>query len=338
MKSKKLLSLIFTSLVVGGMAFFASCEGPEGIAGADGLNGVDGLDGTAACGVCHDLSTDLYAKIVQYDASIHATGGNFERNGEGCSRCHTHEGFIEFIMSGTDIVAENPTPVNCRTCHPIHENYDLTDYGLRVTEAVTLTTGEVVDWGTGNMCINCHQNRIPSPMPVPGGADVTIGSPYWGVHHGPQTSMAFGIGGYEVAGSMTYTNSMHTTQVTDGCVTCHMGTSYGVQSGGHTFNMTYEYHGGDVVSDAGCVACHSDVASKIEPAKEELTILLDSLETVLIAGGFMDEAYHVIPGTLTADQAGAVLNFNFVREDRSHGSHNFPYAKALLTNSIESLE
>ena len=43
-------------------------------------------------------------------------------------------------------------------------------------------------------------------------------------------------------------------------------------------------------------------------------------------------------GTYSTTLAGAALNYRFIEEDRSKGVHNFEYARALLTNSIESLK
>jgi hypothetical protein len=44
------------------------------------------------------------------------------------------------------------------------------------------------------------------------------------------------------------------------------------------------------------------------------------------------------PLTVTADEAGAMLNYQSVLEDKSMGVHNPPYIIALLTNTIESLQ
>ena len=57
----------------------------------------------------------------------------FERNGAGCAVCHTSEGFTERITTGTFEIAEdidNPSPINCRTCHSIHDTYTSSDWAL----------------------------------------------------------------------------------------------------------------------------------------------------------------------------------------------------------------
>lgn len=338
------------------MAVVASCEkegpagpaGKDGIDGVDGEDGIDGTDGTATCIQCHDDSQVNFSKTLQWEASTHATGGNFERNGVACAPCHVSQGFLERMAAGTQTTSaaiNNPNPPNCYTCHMIHSDYETSDWALTYTDAVALwhpaEARATYDAGMGNLCANCHQSFDPDPMPVPGGDNVTITSPYWGAHHGPVANVTAGVGGYEVEGSMGYSNSFHASNIDDGCITCHLATPYGVQAGGHQMSMTYSYHGHDVVNTAGCISCHTDadaLATKIENTKTEITGLLSELGTILVTQGVMDETFHAIPGEMTADQAGGVFNFNMAREDKSFGMHNYLYTKALLSNSIESLQ
>ncbi len=344
---------LFATVFVAFMLILASCtkEGPAGPAGEDGKdgvngeNGIDGQDGTATCVECHDNSQVQFGKQIQWGASVHAQGGNFERNGTECGVCHTSQGFLERMAAGSQETAaavNNPNPPNCYTCHNIHSDYETTDWALTYSEPVTLwhpAEKASVDLGTGNLCGNCHQSRIPEPFPVPGGDNVNVTSPYWGGHHSPVANMFGQTGGYEVGDG--YGSSFHAGNVENTCITCHMATAYGVQAGGHTMNMSYAYHGHDVVNTAGCVGCHSDEAAleiKIEETKDEINGLLDELFTLLIAQGVIDSAFHAVPQEMTADQAGGVFNFNFVREDKSDGVHNYKYGKTLLENSITSLQ
>ncbi|MCD4682044.1 MAG: hypothetical protein K8R86_02070 [Bacteroidales bacterium] len=346
------LFYLLSAILFGAMLVFASCTkegapGTDGQDGADGEDGINGDDGTASCILCHDNTQVMFAKINQWESSIHATGGNFERNGTSCAPCHTSQGFLERMETGEQVTAasiSNPNPINCYTCHWIHNEYTPADWAITYTDPVTLwhPAGKAeVDLGTGNLCANCHQSFIPNPFPVPGGDNVTIGSPYWGAHHGPVANVIAGAGGYEVDGSLAYTPaSFHSTNVEKSCITCHLATAYGVQAGGHNMSMTYAYHGHDVVNSAGCIDCHTDpdaLETKIEDTKTEIGALLDELFGLLTTQGVLDSTYHAIPQEMTVDQAGGVLNFNMVREDKSHGIHNYNYAKALLTNSIEAL-
>ncbi|MCF8227325.1 MAG: hypothetical protein K9G58_06250 [Bacteroidales bacterium] len=343
MKNFKLLSLS-TAMVFAAALIISGCT-KEGPAGADGK---DGQDGTAGCVKCHDDSQMIFAASVQWEASTHATGGNFERNGTSCAPCHTSQGFVEVIETGAMETAEpinNPAPVNCYACHKIHETYTVEDWAFTTSEPVEFwINGAVADMGKGNLCASCHQSRVPDPMPVPGGGDVLVDNMRYGPHHGPQGNMLAGSGGYEVAGSMGYNNSLHTELIEDGCVTCHMATAYGTQAGGHTMGTSYIYHGHAVVNEAGCVECHEgdDLETMIEESKNEIDNLLEDLKGLLIAQGALDSTGYVPVGdegiTLSMDQVGGVFNYKFVLEDRSGGTHNMKYAKALLTNSIESLQ
>jgi len=360
MKKQNLIYFLFL-LVFSSMLIIAACskEGPAGPPGKDGTNGtnglngengIDGKDGTAGCITCHDATQALESRVTQWEASVHATGGNFERNTTDCAPCHTSQGFVERIGTGADTTVadiDNPNPQNCYTCHKIHETYTAADLDLRVGsgDAVTfIVNGESHEFGDGNLCASCHQARVPSPYPsatAVAGDSVTIGSPYWGLHHGPQANMLAGTGAVEIAGSVSYTNSAHTGIVTDACVTCHMATAYGAQAGGHTMNMTYLYHGSARSNTAGCVACHSDASTltaKVANSKTAVDDAMALLRTALIAHGVFDDASgHPKVMKMEEIEAAAVLNYLFVEEDRSEGVHNTDYAVALLTNSLEAL-
>ncbi|MCD4682045.1 MAG: hypothetical protein K8R86_02075 [Bacteroidales bacterium] len=357
------LFYLLSAILFGAMLVFASCtkEGAPGTNGADGQDGEDGIngdDGTASCILCHDNSQVMFAKINQWEHSIHATGGNFERNGIDCAPCHTSQGFLERMETGEQVTAasiSNPNPINCYTCHWIHNEYTPADWALTYTDEVNFwhTGGKAVteDFEKGNLCANCHQSRVTTPWPVPGSADIyEITSMRYGPHHGPMANLLGGFGGYEVPGSMTYTSSMH-KNIEDACVTCHMADAYGQQAGGHVMNVAYEYHGGMELLEAGCDAaeCHPEgIADATEEVQEEVHEMLEALHYKLIDLAVSDSAGYLLgddgtlasssnPANLSADEAGAFFNFKFVEEDRSGGIHNIKYAKALLNNSLEAL-
>jgi formate-dependent nitrite reductase cytochrome c552 subunit len=159
-----------------------------------------------------------------------------------------------------------------------------------------------------------------------------------------------GFGGYEVPGSMTYTNSLH-AGIENGCITCHMADAYGAQAGGHTMNVAYESHGQTELLIAGCVDCHGDdIADVTHELQEEVEAMLTELHNILISMNIADSSGYLLgadgenrasssnPAQLSADEAGCFFNFKLIEEDRSLGVHNHKYAKALLTNSIEALQ
>jgi hypothetical protein len=330
-----------------GAIILSSCEGPAGPPGEDGINGTNGKDANETCTVCHNSDVVLFAKEQQTMSSHHLTGGNYGRNAADCAICHTHQGFIETLESG-DLEASsdinNPAPINCRTCHMIHTNYDDGDWDFVTESAVDLDFGGVtVDLGgPSNLCVNCHQFREIDPMPVIGGADVTITSSRWGPHHGPQGNTVWGTGGIEIAGSKSYPAAGSHPHASAGCVTCHMADTPegGIAAGGHTFNMTYEFHSALEENINGCLGCHSSIEDfDYNDLQTEVEDLIAQLDTIFIDKGWIDEAGGGwnSPLTVTAGEAVVMLNYKIVMEDKSMGVHNPPYFVALLTNSLEAI-
>jgi len=347
LKKTKAVSIVFAWVfLVCVVSVFLGCEGEQGPAGPAGPPGADGADGTALCGTCHSISTKIVAVQGQYQASTHAMGATSERGESAdCALCHTSEGFRQHVAGEEVTGAVNPTQPNCRTCHNIHTNYDETDYDLAVTGSVDLISAMMdasttVDFGKGSVCVTCHQSQPYGYTLEVGGGDFEVTSSRFGAHHGPQGNIVAGFGAYEVSGSVSYpTSSAHTTMIADGCVTCHMATPYGFQAGGHTMKMGYESHGALEPNIAGCVSCHADIESfDINGAQTEIEELLSSLLALLVKEGATTESGSMVTGTYPSDVAGAMMNYAMCLEDKSNGVHNPKYVKALLTNSIESLQ
>jgi len=337
----------------------SACEGPVGPAGATGAagpagpagaQGPAGQDANENCTQCHKDDTELYSKQVQYSASTHRIGGNFERGGSAeCSACHSHEGFTERIAAGTEAPAagfDNPSPINCRTCHQIHTTYTEADFALVTNTPVDLfLEGEgTLDLGqVGNLCGQCHQARTPDPNPVIGGDDVVVTSPYWGVHHGPQAEVVGGTGLYEFTGTATISGGpfIHgmASANPDVCGTCHMAKAYGSQAGGHTWNTSYLYHGSSRDNTAGCLTCHStmDDFHGLGDTQATVSALLAELKTELERIGILS-ADHAVPGTWKADVAAGYINYQALNEEGSKGIHSPPYIKAVLTNTVAAMK
>jgi hypothetical protein len=349
MKKINFLTMLLSVVAVVSLIVIGACtkEGPQGPAGADGEDGIDGKDGNATCGVCHDNSELVETKILQWGASIHATGGNYERNDVGCAPCHTSQGFKEVVLTGEQATAakvSDPANINCYTCHMIHDTYTVDDWALRTDGVVTLwINGEALpDYGTGNLCMNCHQPRvatIPDVSNPDGDYQVTNGR--WGPHHGPQSTVLTGKALYLVGSG--YTNSSH-VNTAKGCIGCHMADAFGSQAGGHSFNITYDYHGSTEYNLNGCIDCHGtadDAEAAIEEYEPEFEALLEELGNLLIAEGIYNPAGTsgtAVPGTYSNKVAGAYWNFITLEEDRSKGIHNPKFVKKLLENTIASLQ
>jgi hypothetical protein len=351
-----------TASLFGLLMLTACIEGPEGPAGATGATGETGATGTQgaagsdanqSCILCHDDDTRIKARQIQWEASLHATGGHFELAGyqASCAGCHSHEGFIDRMESGLEFASlkvDDPTPPNCRTCHKIHTTYTAADFDRQYNGSHDLwLTGTTVDFGDGNLCAQCHQPRTSYAIPVVGGGDVTFTSTRFGPHYGPQSAMLQGDAGYEVVGSKTYPTTPHfhgdVAVNTKGCPTCHMATAWGDKAGGHTMNMWYNFFGSDNPNTAGCETCHldADTWSDFDDGGVQTTVegLLAQLETKLITAGIttLADPVHAVAGTYTEAVAGAWWNYITVVQDRSAGVHNPTYIIALLTNALEAL-
>jgi hypothetical protein len=256
----------------------------------------------ASCATCHGGEADypVLGARLGYDTSGHKNNGNsYYANGGGCQKCHTNEGFIDFVETGSvdpKSFVRYPSQQGCFTCHTPHETWDFT---LRTTKPVKLTSGATYDAGSGNLCANCHQVAFaPAKALVkPMAAKDVFG--HWGAHHGPQADVMNGTNGYEFPGKR-YSSSAHRDVVDNGCVTCHMSLPEGRYAfspslGGHSFNVVAEVHEVGKVNNSGCVSCHGDLGQvrgtevfdikadadydrdgTVEPVQEEVQGLLDA--------------------------------------------------------------
>ncbi len=348
----RLLSLLtFTGFIL------TSCEGPMGPAGENGANGKDGIagiDANQSCTLCHDNSALIETKYAQWSESVHATGENAAyANRTGCVRCHTSQGFLEYVAEGSDAnisVPTDPQQINCYTCHKIHKTWTDEDWALTKPGAEALIlkyAGATVtyDKGNSNQCVACHQARDVSPAPVLDGPDFAITSSRIGVHHGPQSNFLLGKIPFDVLpGTALPTSNPHTG--TAGCVTCHMSTPYGYMAGGHSWNMTYSAHGGpETLNNTGCLTslCHTSattVATLFASVQTDVEAKLATLEAQLVAAGIYDNDPTVElakTGTFKANAVLAYLNYDAVVQDKSMGVHNPQYIRTLLDNSIAAM-
>jgi hypothetical protein len=304
-----------------------------------------GQNGAENCMDCHGNSQLITAKVFQWERSVHATGGHYERNTASCAGCHTSQGFLDRLATGGTTASmdiENPLPQNCYTCHMIHTTYTEEDWAFTQTQPVTFWVGgETVDLGKGNLCISCHQARVPDPALPPVGENATymVTNKRYGPHHGAQGVLFTGSSAYKVGTG--YENSSHTTLVPDACITCHMAKVLGANlAGGHTFRVESEE--GELNTN-GCALCHTDedaLLDRVDEVQAEIANLLDSLGNKMHDLGLLDAdlEYAVVPQEFTSVQLGVLWNYQFVKEDKSGGVHNYKFTKTLLENSITALE
>lgn len=219
-----------------------------------------------SCAACHgstDTEYPLLGARLGYETSGHANLGNsYYANGRGCQVCHTNEGFIDYVKTGKvdpDAYVANPSQPGCFTCHTPHDTWD---FSLRTSKPVKIATGDTIDVGGGNLCVNCHQARRDVASQVKATEAKSVSS-HFGAHHGPQADVLLGVNAYEYPGK-SYSSSPHKDVIKDGCVTCHMSLPEGRYSsspevGGHSFNVEGEVHESEKVNVSGCVGCHEDI-------------------------------------------------------------------------------
>ncbi|MFZ5980913.1 MAG: hypothetical protein ACOYVF_09820 [Candidatus Zixiibacteriota bacterium] len=304
----------------------------------------DGQLSLNSCFTCHGEEGTLLAAKGEWQNSVHSSGSSVDYTNRGgsyydCVRCHDHQGFVDFVETGTyHPPYDQVSAIHCFTCHSPHERGNLT---LRTDDPYTLENNYVFDHGSANLCVNCHHARIDVRDIV----DSLTLSSYWGPHHGPQGDLLAGTNGFEFD-DYDYETSPHAFAVEDGCIGCHMGnvqTHDGYEVGGHSFNMMFVNEVGDtsnLVKICADSACHPSAKSyNVEGAQTEIAGLLEDLETLLYEYGVIDSTGLPLEAEVPdKNVTGAVYNFLIVAEDRSMGVHNFKYMKGLLESSIEYME
>jgi predicted CXXCH cytochrome family protein len=263
------------------------------------------------CGTCH--TDEHHPTFEDWGLSAHAVSKNtrlpgfeFIASNRQCAACHTAEGFLQFV-NDTSLVPDVDPPgqdghdLTCAGCHNPHDGTYTAQLRLPVTE----------------ICVKCHNPEFDPSGPPP-------------VEETPHHTTAYmfeGVGAYEFPG-YTYSNSPHTTVVTEKCVTCHVWMRDFADPipayTGHTFIPVGE----------ACTTCHADYDSlaygfDYRGVQTEVTGLLADLEALLEAATPAD--------SLTDLFMQARFNRDFVEGDGSHGIHNTEYTRTILEASIAEL-
>jgi len=220
----------------------------------------------------------------------------------------------------------------CFTCHPdLHTTYTGGDFfPLTNTAAVSMSMWKgtksidlTQDGGTSNLCVKCHQPRPLTTSSSISNGDVVdyvalAASPstvYYDnavgnaapnkvvpsyrthVHYGVQGAIYAGVGGVEFPGSLSYTNSAHTTAAS--CADCHTAPITS-RAGGHTFRVRSD--AGALTNSStwnfkGCNAtdCHTGVTATsplFAATRTENKALLNALAAKLNAVGAGTNILH----------------------------------------------
>lgn len=320
---KKINTLLCLSLIIiSALGISCTKEGPQGPKGEDAIT---------LCIQCH-TETIMSAIEDEYEESAHGMGGAVSYAGKryDCAKCHSHEGFTETQRTGRDTTAYDvsiPTRISCETCHSgRHRSFDVetdgNDYALRTVASFDLMAiDETMNLGDeSNLCANCHQPRADAPV-ADGDGNFYVSSFRYGPHHGPQSTVLAGIGGYTFDGTVVESEVHVSAKAT--CTSCHM------HNGDHTFEPSLN----------ACATCHGDIDNfDLGGTQTEIAGLMANLEAALKTKGLLDASGAPVVGTYPVAQAGALFNYRVVLEDRSKGVHNYPYTKDLLEASIAALQ
>ena len=213
-------------------------------------------------------------RVMVTPAVTTATGELFESEGSNTmytnscgAKCHSDQGFVQYVSTGTASPQSVASQPGCFTCHKPHETGD---FSLRTSSAVALVDGTTTfNSGSGNLCANCHQSLSHSVDFLATGFATTTQSPgtpvkKWrnsdGPHHGPQSDFMMGANSY--ASTTSYIVSKHINAPVNSCVGCHkyeaaVDLRGSLQMGGHGFYLTGAVHGAQKDITALCVNCHT---------------------------------------------------------------------------------
>lgn len=347
------MKLSFGIPIVTLAAFVAWTAGCERTVTTEGSSQT-GADANS-CFTCHNGDGRLEQAEGEWDNSIHASGNNIDYTNRGggsdCTRCHDHQGFVDFLETGAinapyDVVSA----IHCHTCHSPHETGN---FELRTTAPFVLANNATFDHGKGNLCVNCHHARASETAITTTNFQIT--NSRFGPHHGPQGDMIQGTNMYTRFPGYVYATSTHANAVRDACAGCHMGneqTHDGYKVGGHSFNMVDEETGSNLVRF--CTPCHATATSTydftanqdydgdtvIEGYQTELDGLAATLRALLVGEGLLNNSTGLAIVQTVADghKAGALWNYVTYTEDQSRGIHNFKYISSVLKASIAYLE
>ena len=324
-----------------------NCHGPGSLHKGN-KEAIDVTLDEGVCGRCHE-EAPYHRKNTQWKRSAHSVGIGFAAGRTSCAECHSGYGFIHKVDPATTLEQTTGFPqISCQVCHDPH-SAEL-EHQLRTLDDVTLNNGKTISFGgPAKLCMNCHKSRRNAEEYV------TEYHRYFGPHYSNQTDMLAGTNA--ITFGMYIPSSTHRDVVEEACVSCHMAQTPGKDEDGnplpgrdyvgeHTFAMHWDGGTPDDPSDdvdnvTPCVTCHGQMDSfedikaredydgdgNLEAAIEELDGLLEQVGMMLPPLG--DPNVEVTP-QFNALQLKAAYNYFFVKEDGSHGVHNYQYAINLL--------
>ncbi len=306
-----------------------NCHGPNGQGSSHMGDDVYRVTLSAdLCGSCHG-EPPRHGRFQQWENSPH---GNYEvAIGEGtrtsCAKCHSAQGFLDWLEDGTVDVAptaDTVHPITCVVCHDPHNvgtvSGDADNAPVRIQDnAWNLESGfDATNVGKGAICMSCHNGRRGLQNDALG-----LDSPDRAPHQGPQTDVLFGQNAFFVTVPSRGPHGF----IKDTCVTCHIQMSsppaeYSLNGGGtnHGFsadlsicsNCHGAFDGGTLQHEfeLNMESLRTAIEAKL---MSEIDALVSAGYRIAIEGSTEDEA---TPLTATIDGTSLIGGLEFAE---SHG-------------------
>ena len=281
-----------------------------------------------------------------------------------CAKCHTGDGFVDFVTTGTTGPQHLPNGLKCATCHD-----SVSAFTLRTVDSVTYPSGVTLTnpGNVDNICSTCHSGRESKTT-----VDAAIAANKLGfknVHYLPAGAVVNGSAagvGYQYDGktyaakktshsnmSCTYCHAPETTEhsfdVADNtalCNGCHGSTDFASYK---WINMA-DYDGDGNSAET--------LAAEIEGLEDALLVQMQTVATAAgtpLAYGAASYPYFFKDlngnGVVDPNEASsangfkgwtpalmkAAFNFQLAHKEPGGWAHNFKYMGQLLYDSIEDL-
>ncbi len=264
--------------------------------------------GADLCGACHQschglCGEDHHPQYEQWSTSKHSTAlwdMIWQPDAEdACLQCHSAD--YRLAAAGEEpTLFEALYDLECVACHDPH--------GSENTGQLRLEPRF--------LCAECHTmgGAVPGEQPQQ-----------------PQVETLHGFGGYALDGTpLAGPYTAHWWGIPDECAVCHVhrepygGPDQPVNSG-HTFEANMR----------ACAPCHTEQVATLlaESAREEVEIRLGLIAPYLDPS----DPLYLDPATLSTEELAqynvAKFDYEMAEADKSFGSHNADYTRALLTEA-----
>lgn len=260
------------------------------------------------CATCHGEPL-RHARYQQWQLSPHA---NYELAIEegtsgNCSRCHSANGFLEWLPALLDDDPDNDEsnvtvswgadeahPQTCAACHDPHANGNVSGSDTNATVRVSGNTAsliagfQVIGAGKAAICMTCHNSRRGLKNDKNWEDSVASNDETRAPHGGAQTDVIMGQNAYLVETGIRGNHSL----VEDICVNCHMQQTpppdllaYNAGGTNHTFRA----------SDTICSNCHGD-AFNAAGVREVFEAMIEELKDLIIEATLLEMEAQIAAG------------------------------------------